>query len=280
MKPTFLAVVLLMLLLSTSFGQEPGLESVGNIRGQTNVAVEPRTSARVETLKSDNSFARNNPDYAERAGAFYEKEYLEKALEQMAAVVPLNDQQKPATRKILRAFVTDWLESYVSGDGHISKEDLERCLAAMDAKFKGELSQPGYEAYLTWRKDETGDKNVLAFLMNPHFAIPQTPADNTDPSYPEKLADLEILRKHVQRHFQASPAVMAAARRVFDKVSFVGKTDEQVKRMLGEPYEVTTRNQETLWDYMFHNGETGVHRRFVFAASDHEVKRVEELMTE
>jgi hypothetical protein len=177
MKPSLVAVVLLMLSLSPSFGQDPVLEFLGNIRAQTNVAVQPRTNAQAETLEPDNAFASNNPGYAERAGAFYEKEYLGKALDQLGAVVPLTDEQKLATRKILRAFVTDWLESYVSGDGHISNEDRERCLATMDAKFKGELSQAGYEAYLAWRKDETGGSNALAFLMNPRFAIPQTPSN-------------------------------------------------------------------------------------------------------
>jgi hypothetical protein len=180
MKPALLAVVLLMLSLSPSFGQDPVLEFLGNIRAQTNAAVQPRASTRVETLKPDNSFARNNPDYAERSGAFYEKEYLEKALEQMAAVVQLTDEQKSAARRTLRIFISDWLESYVRGDGHMSSENLERCLTAMDEKFKGELSQPGYEVYLTWRKDETGGSNALAFLMNPRFAIPQTPAQAAD----------------------------------------------------------------------------------------------------
>jgi hypothetical protein len=131
---------------------------------------------------SDNAFARANPCYKERTGAFYEKEYLEKALDQMATVVELTDDQKMVARRILRTFITDWLQNYVSGDGHISRENLAHCLALMDERFQGELSQAGYKAYLAWRKDETGVRNALAFMMNPQFAIPQTPAQMPEPN--------------------------------------------------------------------------------------------------
>jgi hypothetical protein len=111
-------------------------------------------------------------------------------------------------------------------------------------------------------------------------SLTNRPAGDTNSVYPEMREDLKILGHHDQHHFNASPDVMTAAKRVFDKIDFVGRTDEQVKGMLGEPFEITTRNQEKLWDYMFHNGEAGVCRRLVFAASGHEVKRVEQLMTE
>jgi hypothetical protein len=420
--PKLRAFLMVLLCFMNASAVKADVPSNSGHRSQTaRASAQPAASeVQAHSDTASDAFAKNNPGYAERAGAFYEKEYLGKALNQLGAVVQLTDEQKLATRKILRAFVTDCLESYASGGGQISKEDLERCLATMDAKFKGELPQAGYEAYLAWRKDETGGSNALAFLMNPRFAIPQTPSslpewtearqtekiqltplgfhtidfskdfwasltedskltgkvadvlayeqikrmvilrcnlhvpdgdyletfirgwltgpagfypgpfpDNaardlrspfltvlfenekgerglltvysdvavvelnsryglllkrsgghTDSSYPEMRADLETLRKHDQHHFNASPAVMEAARRVFDIISFVGKTDEQVRGMLGEPYEVTKRNQETLWDYMFHDGEGGVHRRLVFAGSSHEVKRVEEIMTE
>jgi hypothetical protein len=111
-------------------------------------------------------------------------------------------------------------------------------------------------------------------------SLTNRPAGDTNSVYPEMREDLKILRQHDQHHFNASPDIMAAAKRVFDKIDFVGRTDEQVKGMLGEPFEITTRNQEKLWDYMFHNGEAGVYRRLVFAASGQEVKRVEQIMTE
>ncbi len=119
----------------------------------------------------DNAFARANPNYRARAGAFYEKEYLGKALDQLAAAGQLTDAQKAVARRIVRGFIDDWLESYVSGDGRISRRDLARCLALMDERFREELSPAGYGAYLRWRKDETGDANALAFLMNSRFAV-------------------------------------------------------------------------------------------------------------
>jgi len=144
---------------------------------------QPTTGeAKAPAERSDNSFASANPNYKERAGAFYEKEYLGKALDQLATAAELADEQKTAARKILRAFIDDWLENYVSGNGHISRENPARCLALMDERFQGELSQAGHEAYLAWRKDETGGNNALAFLMNPRFAIQQTPAKTPEPN--------------------------------------------------------------------------------------------------
>ncbi|HUT61547.1 MAG TPA: hypothetical protein VNA25_27215 [Phycisphaerae bacterium] len=144
--------------------------------------------ARAAAERSDNAFARANPGYKERAGAFYEKEYLGKALDQLAKAAELTDERKTAARKILRTFIDDWLESYVSGGGHINSENLAHCLALMDERFQGELSQAGHKAYLAWRKDETGGSNALAFLMNPRFAVRRIPAatpERDDASRPE-----------------------------------------------------------------------------------------------
>jgi hypothetical protein len=149
---------------------------------------QPTTGeAKAPAERSDNAFARANPGYKERAGAFYEKEYLGKALDQLATAAELTVEQKMVARKILRTFIDDWLENYVTGNGHISRENLARCLALMDERFQDELSQAGHKAYLAWRKDETGGNNALAFLMNPRFAIQQTPAKTPEPNDATRL---------------------------------------------------------------------------------------------
>ncbi len=119
----------------------------------------------------DNEFARANPGYRQQAGDFYAKEYLPKAVQQLASAAELTDGQAAAARKILRTFIDCWLERYVAGDGCISRVDLDWCLAGMDGRFSGELSPKVFAKYLQWRKDETGASNAMAFLMNPRFTI-------------------------------------------------------------------------------------------------------------
>lgn len=113
-----------------------------------------------------NDFTKANPGYKERAGTFYEKEYLGKALDQLATKITLTDDQKIAARKILKDFIADWLESYVNANGTMSEETLTHYLALMDEKFHSKLSPPDYETYLAWRKGTSGE-NALAFLMIP-----------------------------------------------------------------------------------------------------------------
>lgn len=167
----------------TSLGFSLALAAAIAIGGPS--ASQP-TSSEATTDMADNAFAKANPGYKERAGGFYEKEYLGRALDQLATAAELTDEQKAAARTILTAFIYDWLESYVGGNGHISMVNLSRCLALMDERFQGELSQAGHRAYLAWRKDETGGKNALAFLMNPRLAI-YAPTDTPKPNDAPRL---------------------------------------------------------------------------------------------
>jgi hypothetical protein len=129
-----------------------------------------------------NEFNRLNPGHREQAGAFYEREYLPKAAEQLAKAAGLGEKESAAARHALREFIYEWLESYVRGGGRIFGEDLEGCLSRMDGKMKSVLSPAAHTAYLAWRKDETGADNALKFLMRPHIAIR---AAETRPNRPE-----------------------------------------------------------------------------------------------
>ncbi|MBN1909036.1 MAG: hypothetical protein JW818_04795 [Pirellulales bacterium] len=141
----------------------------------------------------DNAFSHANPGYQKRAGTFYEKEYLTKALGQLANAAQLTDEQKTAARKILRVFIDDWLASYVRGGGHISQEDLSHCLARMDKRFQAVLQSASHKAYLIWRKEASGTDNALAFLMSPRFvvyskeAMASTSVPWSDPGYQKRV---------------------------------------------------------------------------------------------
>ncbi len=119
-------------------------------------------------------FTPDDANYRAQTAALYEKEYLGKTVGQLAAAAQLNAAEKVKARVILRTFIDDWLESYVAGKGRISRTDVDFCLAMMDERFRGELSQNGHNAYMAWRTNATEAHNALAFLMNPRFAAPTT----------------------------------------------------------------------------------------------------------
>jgi hypothetical protein len=86
---------------------------------------------------------------------------------------------------------------------------------------------------------------------------------------PQQRSDLASLRANDQTRYKASPEVMAAARRTFSQLQFVGLRKSTVEEMLGRPREVRTSRGHEVYDYMYHDGEVGVHIQFEFNASGH-----------
>ena len=87
--------------------------------------------------------------------------------------------------------------------------------------------------------------------------------------------ELATMRAHDQKVWNPSSGpAMDAARDVFDKIDFVGKTDAELTAMIGAPMKIDAG----VWQYYFHNGEMGVVRWFHF---DHgRVARVQVVMTQ
>jgi hypothetical protein len=104
---------------------------------------------------------RANAGYVERAGAFYEKDYLPGTLTDMESKLGLNAAQKAGAEKALRQFIHDWLVGYVEGGGFIMQEEGRRCMAEMDGRMREVVGAEKFEAYLTWRKSG----HALKFLM-------------------------------------------------------------------------------------------------------------------
>lgn len=121
-------------------------------------------------------------DYKARTLELYEKEYLPKALAQLAQAADLSGAERIKARNILRHFVDDWLESYVGGKGKTTRSEVELCLAIMDERFRGDLSPEAYKAYLVWRKNAADAENALAFLMKPQFVTPEPPPAASKPA--------------------------------------------------------------------------------------------------
>ena len=93
----------------------------------------------------------------------------------------------------------------------------------------------------------------------------------SDPLSAQQRSDVAILRTNDQSRYKASPEIMAAARRTFSQLHFVGLPKSTVEEMLGRPREVRTSHGRQVYDYMYHDGETGVHIQFEFDRVAHVV---------
>jgi hypothetical protein len=111
-----------------------------------------------------NTFLRDNPDYKQRAGSFYETNYVPLAIDSLRQTATLTDEQAVVARKVLTAFIYDWLDAYIRGGGYISSESHGLVVAAMDSQMKLALREPQFQKYLAWRKGESNRPNAVTFL--------------------------------------------------------------------------------------------------------------------
>ncbi|QDU11911.1 hypothetical protein [Gimesia aquarii] len=110
-----------------------------------------------------NEFSRNNPFYKQRAGAFYEIKYVAPSAEALFRIANVRPEQMPGTLDALRAFVYDWLDAYVRGNGAIGSNELATCVARLDKRFDLLFdSALQRKLYRIWRDDEA---NKLRFLI-------------------------------------------------------------------------------------------------------------------
>jgi hypothetical protein len=114
-----------------------------------------------------NRFLRDNPGYRDRAGTFYEKEYLPGAAAGLAKTVRHSRMSEPAAQRALRAFIYDWLDAYIAGGGTVQPEEQARLLQRLDDRIRDALCDDNaYRRYRSWRLTAQGDDNPLAFLMH------------------------------------------------------------------------------------------------------------------
>lgn len=125
----------------------------------------------------DNAFAQLNPFYKQRAGSFYDTKYVSFSAAQLFELARIRPEQMPGTLDSLRAFVFDYLDCYVRGDGRISADHQSECVAQMNGRFKALLDDFQYKVYEIWRDDTSGRVNTLHFLIQ---STPQ-PVPDSDP---------------------------------------------------------------------------------------------------
>lgn len=115
----------------------------------------------------DNEFSRNNPFYKQGAGAFYDTTYVSFSAAQLFDLAHLRPEQMPGALDSIRAFVFDYLDFYVRGNGKITDEQRRTCVVRMDQRFKLLLDDIQYKIYKIWRNDTSGKVNTLNFLIRP-----------------------------------------------------------------------------------------------------------------
>ena len=83
--------------------------------------------------------------------------------EALIRIAQIRPEQLPGTLDGLRAFVYEWLDAYVRGNGSIGVAQLESCVARMDERPDLLLDSPRQrELHRLWR---AGEANDLKFLM-------------------------------------------------------------------------------------------------------------------
>jgi hypothetical protein len=133
--------------------------------------------------KVDNEFSRSNPDYKERAGSFYEREYLPETAEYLFEVCSIDAKLHPYVMEILRAFIYEWCDAYMRGDGDVSVEAVAPIVGRMEARIISLLisllDEGQKERYPAWRNTRTG-KNSMKFLMDRPATKPKSEQDGPD----------------------------------------------------------------------------------------------------
>ena len=126
-----------------------------------------------EPPKVDNEFSRSNPHYKQRAGSFYERQYLPGTANYLFEVCSVEPNLHPYMMEILRAFIYDWCDAYTRGGGKVNTDTLAHIVRRMDGRILALLDEGQKERYPAWRNTNTG-KNSMRFLIDPiqHTSIP------------------------------------------------------------------------------------------------------------
>ena len=110
-------------------------------------------------------FLQSNPGYRDRAGTFYEKEYLPHAAGALSRAANQPRLTEKEAARLLRLFLYEWLEAYIDGGGAISTTDHARVLKKLDERMRSALDDNNaFARYLDWRQSQ-GNDNPLAFLI-------------------------------------------------------------------------------------------------------------------
>jgi hypothetical protein len=114
-------------------------------------------------VQVDNEFSRLNPLFKQRAGVFYEAKYVGPSAMALIRDAQVEPEQMVGVMDSLRAFVYEYLDAMVRGNGTTSSADHAKCMARLDKRFEDLFPTKKQRAlYRVWRDSED---NTLGFLM-------------------------------------------------------------------------------------------------------------------
>lgn len=107
-----------------------------------------------------------NPDYKERAGAFYAAQYLPGTVRSMTSAIRSPGFRDADADRILRDVIGHFLDEYIQAGGRISRGNHAEVVARMDHEVRKLLGDDSaFKRYLAWRQPRNGVNNPLAFLL-------------------------------------------------------------------------------------------------------------------
>ena len=111
----------------------------------------------------DTALAKANPHYKERAGSFYEVEYLGKSAKNLFEICDLDPKYRPTAMDILRCFIYDWLDHYIRDNGEITTDHKEVVIDKLDERLSQFLTKDQMVSFHQWKIDH--ENNLLNFLF-------------------------------------------------------------------------------------------------------------------
>ncbi len=146
-----------------------------------------------------NKFLELNPGYKERAGSFYEAQYLPGAAANLVRVVEHQNMTPPQATGILRELIYNFLDVMIEGNGEVTRQERAKVVAHIDKRVRDLVKdEAAFQRYLKWRKVRDRKDNPLEFLFNHPQSIQfQLPAKLTDAGW---TVDLQTEEEQLQRY--------------------------------------------------------------------------------
>lgn len=156
------------------------------------------TSQALAESDAAQAFKRSNPGYRERAGKFYEKDYLPGAIKGLQAAFAPQQLDTGAAGNILTNLIYDFLDQYIAAGTGLTRRNHAAVIAKLDAEVHRLIDDPAIaKRYERWKADtDPAFPNPLSFLtmlerQSPPVALNLSPSLKKEGWHLQSLESLE-----------------------------------------------------------------------------------------